>query len=96
MGSNVDYFKPIPGKSFCEMLQSYKFHQWSPDGKNWVIPTYYDRHLGGSAGGFPTDGRTSLPFWGWGMNFNNNAGGCCHYTKDSRADWGRAFELLYA
>merc|ERR1712062_189885 len=41
MGAAIDYFRPIQGKTYCEMLGSYKLHQWSSDGSNWVIPNYY-------------------------------------------------------
>ena len=67
------------------MLQSHKKHQWSSDGKNWVTPSYYSAHLGGSAVGYPTDGRSYLSFWGG----NGNQGG---YDNG----WNKEFKLYYA
>ena len=90
MGSVVDYYKPIPGKSFCEMLQSYNLHQWSSDGKNWVTPKHYHTHLGGSLANYPTDGRKYLSFWG------GHKGGCCYYEYNGPSAWNRAFTILYA
>jgi len=91
MGSVVDYFKPVEGKTYCEMLQSYKLHQWSSDGKNWVIPLYYSNHIGGSANGYPTDGRTYLSFWGG----YGNKGGCCHNSFSDTVAWKRPFNIFY-
>ena len=70
MGSVVDYFKPITGKTFCEMLQSFKLHQWSSDGINWIIPAngQHTHLLGGSDKSYPTDGRVYLSFWGGNAN----------------------------
>ena len=98
MGDVVDYYKPIDGKNFCEMLQSNKLHQWSSDGLNWVTPTYYtefhDYHLGGSGVNYPTDGRKYLSFWG----SNTKLGGCCitEYNKYGGRTWNLAFRLYYA
>ena len=91
MGSVVDYFKPIEGKTYCEMLQSHKLHQWSSDGKNWVIPLYYSTHIGGSDNYWPADGRSHLSFWGGG----GNLGGCCHSSFSDTSGWGRAFNIYY-
>lgn len=98
MGSVVDYYKPIPCKSFCEMLQANNLHLWSADGKNWVEPNYYAHkfykyHLGGSQDFYPSDGRQLLSFWG----SRHFTGGCCvdSYTDGSGA-WKRKFDLYYA
>lgn len=92
MGTVIDYFKPVPGITYCEMLQSYTLHQWSSDGKNWVTPIPYIGHLGGSATNYPTDGRSYLSFWGGG----GAQGGCCHYTYNDGTAWKRAFRIYYA
>ena len=92
MESVVDYFKPVPGKTYCEMLQSSTLHQWSSDGKNWVIPSAHGSLLGGSAENYPSDGRKYLSFWGG----NGANGGCCHYTYKDTAAWKKAFRIFYA
>ena len=91
MGSVVDYFKPVEGKTYCEMLQSHKLHQWSSDGKSWVIPLYHPSGLGGSATLYPGDGRRYLPFWGG----NGNHGGCCHNSYNDVSAWDRPFNIFY-
>lgn len=98
MGKVVDYFKPIDGATFCDMLKSDHKHMWSPDGKNWQQPSYHGSALGGSKGDWPKsiDGRTYLSFWG-----NANAGGCCHNSKNDGinsvdgAAWHRALDMYY-
>lgn len=89
MGSNVDYFKPIEGKSWCEMLNARNLHLWSSDGENWVQPTYFSTHWGGSAALYPADGRNYLSFWGSA----SQVGGCCHNALADTAAWGRSFEI---
>ena len=91
MGSAVDFYKPVTGKSFCEMLQSHKLHQWSSDGIRWKVPKYYHRNGGGSATDYPTDGRKWLSVWGG----NGNHGGCCHYSYSDSPAWDRAFTIFY-
>ena len=94
MGNVVDYYRPIAGKSFCEMLLSNKLHQWSSDGLNWVTPAYISLdHLGGSAIDWPSDGRKYLSFWG----SNIEKGGCCitEYNKYDGRSWMLAFSLYY-
>ena len=95
MGDVVDYFKPVEGKTYSEMLQSNLLHQWSSDGKNWVIPTYYPGadHFGGSANGYPTDGRSYLSFWG--HTRGNVYGGCCTYSYNNAVVWNKAFIIFY-
>lgn len=111
MGSVIDFFKPVENATWCDMLQSTFHHLWSPDGENWVQPSYWDYsvNVGNHAvfGGsgviwllqqqYSTDHREWLSFWG--TNATNLTGGCCHYTysESERAGWGRAFELhIYA
>ena len=94
LGDVVDYYRPIAGKTFCEMLQSNKLHQWSPDGLNWVTPAYTSLpHLGGSAIDWPADGRKYLSFWG----SNIQKGGCCisEYDKYDGRSWMLEFKLYY-
>ena len=91
MGSVVDYFKPVEGKTYCEMLQSNNFHEWSSNGKDWVIPLFHSDFLGGSAGKYPSDGREFLSFWGG----HGNRGGCCHNSYSYGAAWDRAFSIFY-
>ena len=51
MGDYTDYFKPVDGASWCDMLESNDHHMWSRDGENWVVPPYYSMHRGGSMHG---------------------------------------------
>jgi hypothetical protein len=81
MGAVVDYFKPVEGASWCEMLTSPNKHQWSPSGVGgWEVPAYHfeDHANGGSVGFWPStsvvgDKRIYLPFWG----SNVHVAGCC-------------------
>jgi len=92
MGTVVDYFRPVVGKTYCDMLNSRKAHQWSSDGQNWVTPLFYSLPLlGGSADFWPSDGRTWLSFWGG----HGNKGGCCQDSYNGIPDWGKSFELYY-
>lgn len=75
-----DFFKPVNGANFCEMLQSNTKHQWSREGLNWITPAFYTFDLGGSADnwlkqGNVEDERMSLSFWG--TNYGSRTGGCC-------------------
>ena len=92
MGDVIDYFRPIQGKTYCEMLGSTKLHQWSSNGSYWVTPRYYSSHYGGSATDYPNDGRRYLSFWGG----YGNRGGCCTTSYDSSVKWHKAFQLFYA
>jgi len=96
MGSVVDYFKPTPGHSLCQMLQSNTLHQWSPDGESWITPPHYGGHLGGSQAHWPNnnvdgDQRTYLSFWGTG----GASGRCCHASYNDGAAWHQAFTMSY-
>ena len=100
MGSFIDYFKPVTGKTYREMLQSYEHHQWSADGKNWVIPKYttfvkdsYSKLalVGGCNDGWPNDGRRFIPFLG-GVP---ERGGCCYYNLNESSEWKRSFDIFF-
>ena len=79
----VDYFRPTPGNSLCDMLASDTKHEFSPDGVTWYTPNYFDGNMGGSKSQWPNvhlpddlgDSRSFLSFWGsdgtWGSS------GCC-------------------
>jgi len=78
-----DFFRPVEGSNFCEMLTSHNKHQWSADGKTWVDVAFWGGHAnrnGGSANGWPRDdgragdARQRLSFWG---NDGGHTGGCC-------------------
>ena len=98
MGAVIDYFRPIQGKSYCEMLESNRLHQWSSNGSNWVTPRYYNNHYGGSAVNYPNDGRTWISFWG---DDGGLKGGCCVSSPPSGGSypsfegWNKAFKLFY-
>jgi hypothetical protein len=69
MGDVIDFFRPVPGASFCEMLTSSNRHEWSNDLTTWHTPDYYPAHYGGSATNWPAnnvegDDRRFLSFWG--------------------------------
>jgi len=91
MGAVVDYYRPIAGKTYCDMLKSNQFHEWSNDAVHWVNPSHYSHHLGGSAAHYPSDGRSYLSFWGG----HGNRGGCCHNSYTDPAGWNKAFSLYY-
>ena len=93
MGAVTDYFRPVQGKTYCEMLDSFKLHQWSVDGLNWITPNYYTRHKGGSARNYPNDGRQFLSFWG--DRQGGFRGGCCATSYTRASNWGKAFKLFY-
>ena len=96
MGSVVDYYRPNEGVSFCEMFTSEAVnHQFSRDGSQWLTPSDYGGHFGGSNANDvpadPDDSRTYLTFWG----SSGSAGGCCHSSYSDSAAWGQAFEVIY-
>lgn len=81
MGTAVDYFRPVEGATYCEMLTSYSKHQYSKDGVDWITPAYSRQTIvhGGSSFNFPTtkfkgDERYHLSFWGTDSGL---VGGCC-------------------
>ena len=86
IGTVVDYFRPVQGASWCQMLTSSDKHEWSPDGQgNWRKPAYSD-YLGGSLINWPRDNvvgdqRAYLTIWGLQISTVRN-GGCCSTSLD--------------
>ena len=82
MGEVVDFFRPVKGATFCEMLQSNAKHQWSYNGVEWITPAYHDTWTfdqGSSAVNWPRDNverdeRYRLSSWGQDYTLT---GGCC-------------------
>jgi hypothetical protein len=92
MGMVVDFFQPSAGNDMCAMLQTSQKHLWSATVTGGFVPPVYHPTvtlLGGSLGGWPTDGRAHLSFWGG----NGATSGCCHTTYGGTAAWNRAFVL---
>lgn len=96
-GTSTDYFKPVQGASFCDMLTSHNKHQWSADGVEWMTPAYYihTNHFGGSAENWPLnsvpgDPRRTLPFWGARDHKENPRGGYAHGLG-----WNAPFTMAY-
>ena len=106
-----DFFRPVEGSNFCEMLTSYNKHQWSADGETWVDVVFhsYSGHCGGSALWWPRDNgragdeRERLSFWG---HDGSLTGGCCSSSTavektnpslpgNSYTWWGQPFTLNY-
>ena len=84
VGAVRDFFKPIEGSTYCEMLQAHNKHRWSHDGMTWTTPAYYiseEKKNGGSEKDWPRakgrvgDERVYLSFWGHDGDGTN--GGCC-------------------
>jgi hypothetical protein len=108
-GDVVDYFKPVDGADWCEMLTSKTKHQWSEDGIVWITPGYYDSSdvhwgatgvNGGSAQDWPHDTlegdqRAFLTSWGTDYWGNGKTGACCsNSTSESTVDLnGEAFSF---
>lgn len=103
MGEVVDYFKPLPGESMCDLLTKPQHHKWSKDGKTWVRPSILHNNgpqgswWGGSDDWYPKtnipgDERRYLSFWG--TTWRGNAGGCCskEYNTGETA-WHQAYKL---
>jgi hypothetical protein len=86
----VDYFRPLPNHTLCDMLSSYALHEWShaPD-RWWRIPPTYGYYLGGSQPSWPGSApRTYLSFWG------GNSAGCCSVDQlTAFYGWAMAFDL---
>ena len=95
MGEVVDYYRPNPGVTFCEMLTTGAVnHEWSRDGSTWHVPSDYPYHYGGSSSGNIPDGQDSrnyISFWG----DDSTPGGCCHASYTDTAAWGQAFNMYY-
>lgn len=83
MGEWIDYFAPIDGATYCEMLQSYQDHKWSADGKTWKIPVYYGdgqqpQYIGQQpqyGDQRPQCGDQQLQYENTGGQYQNNDGG---------------------
>ena len=98
-GTMTDHFRPLPGQTYCAMLQSRSKHTWW-DGSKWVVPAYSadeSGHLGGSAQNWPKnnvagDAREYLPFWG-SDGWARGQGGCC--GAGSSSGWNMRFEILF-
>ena len=95
MGAVRDFFKPIAGASYCEMLQSNTKHQWRSDGVVWTTPEFCGGSNGGSAIDWPLkkgrdgDARQYLSFWG--TDDDRQTGGCCSTsTTEYNRGWGKA------
>jgi len=97
MGDVVDYFRPVAGATFCDMLTSSSRHEWSNDLTTWHIPVYYSAHFGGSTLNWPLDNvagdqRRFLSFWDDGMG---GVGGCCHNSYTDASYPGRPFTMYW-
>eukprot|EP00729_Bicosta_minor_P032611 gene32611-biopygen9561 len=110
MGAVRDFFRPVEGATFCEMLQSHDKHQWSADGETWVDVDFWSVHNGGSATVWPRDNgragdeRRFLSFWG---RDDSVTGGCCSSStavgmthpslpgNGAETYWGQPFTLNY-
>jgi hypothetical protein len=90
MGSYTDYFRPGAGvHRLRDMMIANIKHLWSNSaGGTFAAPPYFTSGLGGSALGFPADGRFYLTFWGGGP-----AGGCCQQSPADPGGWGRPFRV---
>lgn len=109
MGEVQDFFKPVNGSTYCEMLQAKDKHQWACDNwLTWQEPDWNEsgHHLGGSAPTEPywpgahsptrTDERQFLSLWG--SERSDKLGGCCatDYTgPDKDTSWGNSFTMYY-
>ena len=94
MNKITDYFRPIEGATYCEMLQSTTKHQWSADGFAWQTPAHHqtvtqpETNFGGSDVDWPQnnskgDARWKLSFWGNEGCLNDGCrGGCCSGAYD--------------
>jgi len=97
IGVVTDYFRPVTGASYCDMLTSANHHEWSNDFTTWRTPEYYFGHVGGSAADWPKnnvqgDQRKFLTFWGNGFG---GSGGCCHMTYSDIPMPGRPFTMYW-
>uniref|UniRef100_A0A7S3BTG6 Uncharacterized protein n=1 Tax=Haptolina ericina TaxID=156174 RepID=A0A7S3BTG6_9EUKA len=98
IGDFIDYFRPVKGKTFCEMIVSDKYHEWSYDGLQFhsLEAHYHDgnSHFGGAVGGTPAklgdSSRTHVPFWG---KKSSDAGGCCQLSTTDTVGWGKPFDM---
>lgn len=96
MGDVKDYFHPGRSMTMCHFLLNQDYSWSSTEDGEYVTPSMYGHHFGGSAHNWPVsiDGRAFISFWG-GAGAN---GGCCHYRSNNYggvdgAAWQRAFTL---
>jgi len=107
MGEVLDNFRPIPGKTMCEMVMSHENHLYY-DGVAWVWPNHLDvpdlqlGFWGGSVRYFPqrhrNDNRDVLSMWGTPTRAQFTwTGGCYALSYSSNGNvWssgGLAFTL---
>jgi len=93
MGDYVDYYKPIGGSDLLTMLTSSTQHLWSfSHDQPFIAPNYYSSPtlLGGSAAGWPADGRVYLSFWG---GTGSLSGGCCQSEPSGAQGWSQSFSI---
>jgi hypothetical protein len=102
MGSVVDYFKPVEGATWCEMLTSDVKHQWSSSGLegSWETSVHLssdDSRNGGSVVDWPKnnvagDMRRHVIFWG----ADAHDGGCCSMSIDEDfSGWNKQFTMSF-
>lgn len=95
MGEVKDFFHPLSSISMCQFLITQQYTWSATEDGTYVQVPRYGGHYGGSQGGWPSDGRTYLSFWGG----NGPNGGCCHYKSNNYggaadgAAWGREFTV---
>lgn len=105
MGEVVDYFKPKPGKTWCEMLTSDTNHMWSPTAEDgtWMTPPQitFPSHYGGSKSHWPQknvegDNRRFLSIWGSSDEHPSTLGGCCaDQTTRNYRGWKKSFSMHF-
>jgi len=109
MGCITDFYKPKPGETLCNALDSTSKFLWSAtlDG-DYVDAGNYGPYKGGSSFDWPKnnvegDERWLLPIWVAAAGKPVNRG-CCHVTKfnclnegkyeQTFHNWGRAFKIF--
>lgn len=92
MGEFTDYFRPASSELFIQdVVVSKDDHLWAASYEGpYLQPVYYTDHLGGSALGWPTDGRSYLPFWG---SDSTQPGGCCISQDGGSEGWSQPFTV---
>ena len=102
MGEVVDYFKPKPDKTWCEMLTSPTNHMWSPTAEDgtWTAPRVFTEstHNGGSSplNYVEGDSRRFLSMWGSSDEHPRTLGGCCHTSYNKNVNnWGQSFSMHF-
>lgn len=103
MGQVHDFFRPIAGRTVCEMVLSSNFHEFY-NGTDWTTPSYSGCHFGGSASdsfsasNVTGDARRYLSVWGGvspGIYSPNSwIGGCCSTSYAVHFQgWGQPFTM---